>query len=345
MAKIYGDRWRLVRDLGQGGQAIVCLVEDQRGELPGQYALKRIRGDGSPKAIQRLRREVDALKSIDHPGVVRLVDHSLLEDIHQFYVMEYVDGSRPLSKLLSSDSNPFRGSPVLALKFAIDILSALDCCHRQGILHRDLSPSNILIVSGNMQPRLIDFGLCQIEDGTMVTLLDEGVGTQNYMAPECEAGAEGVVGPASDIYSVGKLLWAVICNQNAFSREALAFQGKKMSLMLPNNEAAWHLHHVFAATIRHEPTKRARDASAAIEICRSVLRLIEAGYPPLERLASATCPYCGFGTMQQFDGSHMVFGNPNPSGIASVQCDNCGYSAPVNFALAHANLKRRGELT
>src|SRR6185436_20068238 len=214
MPKIYGDRWRVVRELGQGGQALVHLVEDEHSELKGQYALKRLRGDGSPKALQRFHREVAALKNVVHPGIVRLVDHSNLDDKSPFYVMEYIPESRPLSKLLGTDSNPFCRAPVRALNFALDILEALNSCHQKSIIHRDLSPSNVLLVPGDPRPRLIDFGLCQFEDGSRITLSDEGVGTQNYMAPECEVGAEGTVGAPADIYSVGKLLWAALFNQN-----------------------------------------------------------------------------------------------------------------------------------
>jgi serine/threonine protein kinase len=175
-------------------------------------------------------------------------------------------------------------------------------------------------------------------------LLDEGIGTQNYMAPECEAGTEGAAGPAADIYSVGKLLWAALCNQNVFSRETPVFQSKSLVYMMPVNESAWHLHHVFEVMIRHEPTKRAIDASAAIVVCKNALRLIEGKYPPLEKLATGVCPHCGFGNMGHFDGGYIVFGNPNPDGISSVQCNHCGYSAAVNFERARKILQQRSTL-
>ena len=224
------------------------------------------------------------------------------------------------------------------------MLDALSSCHEKGVIHRALSPSNVLMVPEDLRPRLIDFGLCQIENGTAITLLDEGVGTPTYMAPECEAGADGTIGPTADIYSVGKLLWAALFNQNVFSREAPAFQGKSPSRMMPHEEAAWHLHHVFAVTIRHDPANRVQDVTGAISVCRNVLRLIEGGYMPLEQLAKGVCPHCGYGEMADFEQGHSVFGNPNPRGVVSVQCNHCGYSAPVNFERAREILRQRSEL-
>jgi serine/threonine protein kinase len=327
-------RWRATgRALGQGGQAAVVEVVDSKGEIQGRYALKGLSPGRPPKIYERFAREVGAIKTISHPFVVRVVDHSGSDSDFHYYVMELIDGAVPLKRLLNTDSNPFFGNPLAALSFFADLLSAIQAWSGRQIVHRDLSPSNVLILP-DQSIKVIDFGICQIADAEPVTLSDEGVGTQNYMAPECESGAEGEVSVASDLYSAGKLLWSAITNLNAFSRERPAFASKSMHAMFPENPASWHLHHVFEKTIRHSPGNRFSRVEDALASVRDVRYLIASHYPPIE-LIGERCPLCGFGVLSDFQGAHMVFGNPNPPGISAAKCSYCGYC----FARAHGAVR------
>lgn len=337
-------RWKSTeRTLGQGGQASVVEVTDSREEYPGTFALKGLSFGKPRKAYERFVREIEALRSIDHPGIIRIVDHSTADADFHFYVMQLHEGAKTLTKLLGTAENFYAGDSLASLSLLMDILSAIQACEATGIVHRDLSPSNILVLP-NRSLKIIDFGICQAEGEETITLTDEGVGTQNYMAPECESGAtRGGITAQADIYSAGKITWSAMTNQQAFAREAPVFGPKSMKEIFPNDPAAWHLFHVFAGTIRNAPSDRWKTAADALREARRIRYLIMSHYPPLELLAK-TCPLCGVGKLGDFQGSYTVFGNPNPPGISAVQCNYCGFCFARSHKLIQENMESRSQL-
>jgi serine/threonine protein kinase len=261
--------------------------------------------------------------------------------------------------MIASGTNPFFHNPTRALDLFQQICAALTACeeNRPKIVHRDLSPSNVLIAS-DLTVKLIDFGVCQIEASETVTLVDEGVGTVNYMAPECESGQNRAIDVGADLYSAAKILWTAITGRRAFSRESPVFREMSMTGMFPREPMTWHLHHIFEKTIRHDRRNRYPSAKDALAGSGWVRYLIICGYPPLEQIvapASNTfrpfwrkrptrCPICGVGNLLEFNGGHVVFGNPNPQGIFSLQCSYCGFCFPVNLLKAREILESRKKL-
>lgn len=332
-----GLRWAHTgQTLGEGGQAQVQLVSDKTGQLSGLWALKALKRNQAGQAYDRFSREVAAIQTLCHPSIIQIVDHSNSADDFQYYVMEYIEGARTLDKVLFHQANPFHGDALKTLCFFEQICNALHACEscKPAVVHRDLSPANILLCPGD-RPKIIDFGLCQIEGHKTITLVDEGVGTINYMAPECESGATGDATVGSDLYSAGKILWSTITGLRAFSRENPVYTSKSMTEVFPDKPETWHLHHIFEKTIRRAREDRWNSAEEAVAEARRISYLIRSGYPPLEEIAKK-CPICGVGTLDKFEGSHMVFGNPNPKGIAPVQCSYCGYC----FAVSYENQRR-----
>src|SRR5262245_58012328 len=100
--------------------------------------------------------------------------------------MEFVDGALSLRQRIDRRENPFAGEPVKAVEGFIQIVDALAACEKVGIVHRDLSPANVLVTDAS-RVMLIDFGLCHMENGQRVTMTDEAVGTPHYRPPECSA--------------------------------------------------------------------------------------------------------------------------------------------------------------
>lgn len=336
-------RWKPAgQTLGQGNQGTVTIVKDEKDEFAGQYALKAL-ASGKPRpAYERFVREIAATKAIDHPAIVRIVDHSAQDDSFQFYVMPYREGSS-LKSLLNGAANPYFRQPLAALDLFQQIADGIRACEQAKLVHRDLSPANVL-VHPDQSITIIDFGLCQVEDAETITLVDEGVGTQNYMAPECESGSEGIVSSCADLYSAGKILWAAITNNNAFSRESPAFTSKSLRAIFPDQPMTWHLQHIFDRTIRHKREDRFANADQALATTGLVRQLIYSGYPPLAYLQER-CPICGWGRLESFEQSHMVFGNPNPAGIISVQCNYCGFCFAVNRNVGSNHLERQRNLS
>jgi serine/threonine protein kinase len=338
-------RWELTgKTLGEGGQAQVFLVKDKNAEFDGVWALKALKRGEPGQAYERFCREISTIKNLRNPNIISVIDNSSPEDDFQFYVMESIDGARSLEKIIKDETNPYHGNPLRSLCLFEQICSALIACEKASpkIIHRDLSPSNILI-KPDLTIKVIDFGLCQLQGSETITLIDEGVGTINYMAPECESGSEGMIGIGADLYSAGKILWSAITSLKAFSRENPVFNGKSMPEMFPDNPSTWHLHHIFEKTIRREWRNRWGSAIDAKAVAKRVRSIIESGYPPLEEIGPR-CPICGVGELSGFEQSLAIFGNPNPRGIESRQCTYCGICFPFNSAKRKETLDKRKKL-
>lgn len=314
------------KTLGSGGQGDVELVTSKCEPDGRRYALKALKRVESSQARQRFTSEIEAVKTLRHEAIVPVVDQSEPDDEFQFYVMEYVDGARPLDRVIFDESNPYHGDAAQSLDLLEKVVEAIRACEQANpqIVHRDIKPNNILVVpDGGI--RLIDFGICQIQDGAMITLVDENVGARNYTSPECEAGNDDEIGIHSDIYSAGKVLWSAITSQYAFAREAPAFSNRSMKSVFPAHPDTWHLTHIFAKTIRETPSERFRSTDNLLDLIRDIRYLIERHLPPLEEV-NERCPSCGWkGLEKNFNGAHIIFGNPNPRGVTSYKCRSCGF--------------------
>lgn len=195
---VLGDgRYRLARRLGAGGMASVWLAHDDRLDRP--VAIKVISDTlaGEERYRERFDREARAAASLSHPNIVPVYDYGV-HDGHPFLVMEYVPGGS-LSDLLRSPAP----APLDVVELARQLLSALDCVHRAGLVHRDVKPANILL-DASARARLTDFGIAQPEDATSLTQTGMIIGTLRYLAPEVVEGAPAA--PAADLYAAGMVL-------------------------------------------------------------------------------------------------------------------------------------------
>ncbi|MBW3609808.1 MAG: serine/threonine protein kinase [Actinobacteria bacterium] len=195
---VLGDgRYRLARRLGAGGMASVWLAHDDRLDRP--VAIKVISDTlaGEERYRERFDREARAAASLSHPNIVPVYDYGV-HDGHPFLVMEYVPGGS-LSDLLRSPTP----APLDVVELARQLLSALDCVHRAGLVHRDVKPANILL-DASARARLTDFGIAQPEDATSLTQTGMIIGTLRYLAPEVVEGAPAA--PAADLYAAGMVL-------------------------------------------------------------------------------------------------------------------------------------------
>lgn len=251
--------------------------------------------------------------------------------------MEWFEEARSLKKIIGAEDNPYFGRARKSLELFVQIMSALIECERLKIVHRDLSPGNVLICKDGA--KLIDFGLCQIESDQVITLVDEGVGTPNYMAPECESGVGKPVLCTADLYSAGKLLWSAVSNRLAFSREESVYSALSMQSLFPQIASTWHLHHVFSGTIRHSVADRFPSAEKAKEVAEHVIWMIDSGKMPLLRIADERiCPSCGWGTLSPMSDDWQVFHNPLPSGYEGRKCSYCGMCWPVHYKTIRDNI-------
>lgn len=318
------------KTLGQGGQAQVLEVKPSAAATvaDGTYAMKVLRSTCSHQAFERFAREIAAIQKVEDPRVVRVVDHNA-DGEFRYYVMPnyFAQGYHSLSKIMFEPDSPFRQNPARDLELIAECAEAISECHSTGVVHRDIKPDNIL-VDKTFRPVILDFGCCQLDEGTALTLTDEGIGTRNYMAPECESGSAGQVTEKADIYSLGKLLWSLVTGLQPFAREQPAFTNRNLSKLMPDSPDCWHLTRVFLRSIRSDPSDRSGDANEMAKYCRWLAKSVVGRYPPIE-LANVRCAACGQGALVHNGAGHhlpmhMVFGNPMPSGVSASVCDLCG---------------------
>jgi hypothetical protein len=201
-------RFVLQQVLGEGATGQVFLADDPL--LERQVALKVPRfPDGDPQRRQRFLNEAQATARLRHPAIVAVFEGGQSGD-DLYIASEYVAG-QPLSTVLSTR----RPELHLAVEWIRQIAEALDYAHGQGIVHRDVKPGNILVDAAG-QPRLTDFGLAKrLTEASELTTEGSLLGTPAYMSPE-QARAAGDVGPRSDQYSLGAVLYEVLTGRVPF---------------------------------------------------------------------------------------------------------------------------------
>lgn len=205
----FGD-YELLEELGRGGMGIVYRAR-QIG-LDREVAVKMtLRGElASAADRKRFRAEAEAAARLDHSGIVPVHEVGEL-DGRPYFSMKYIRGPTLLQMLADGPLPPRDAARILTA-----VARAIHFAHQHGVLHRDLKPSNILIDEDG-HPHLTDFGLAkQISDAASITKSGAVLGTPAYMAPEQAGGTRGDVSPASDVYSLGAILYHMLTGRPPF---------------------------------------------------------------------------------------------------------------------------------
>jgi eukaryotic-like serine/threonine-protein kinase len=208
---LFDGRYLIIRKLGSGGMANVYLAADQ--ELGRRVAIKILddRHARDDQFVERFRREAQNAAGLSHPSIVSIYDRGEAEGTY-YIAMEYVEG-RTLKELLVA-----RGpSPLgIAIDYTRQILSALRFAHRNGIVHRDIKPHNV-IVDGEGRVKVMDFGIARAGAASQMTEAGSIIGTAQYLSPEQARGAP--VDQTSDLYSTGIVLYELLTGSVPFTGE------------------------------------------------------------------------------------------------------------------------------
>ncbi|MDH4350505.1 MAG: serine/threonine protein kinase, partial [Gemmatimonadota bacterium] len=197
-------RYRIERELGQGGMATVYLAEDLKHDR--KVALKVLKPElAAVIGAERFVVEIKTTASLSHPHILPLFD-SGEADSFLYYVMPFIDGETLRSKL---DRETQLGIDE-AVSITVAVADALDYAHRHGVIHRDIKPENILLHDG--RPMVADFGIAlalSAAAGGRMTETGMSLGTPHYMSPE-QATAEKEITARSDVYSLGSVLYEML---------------------------------------------------------------------------------------------------------------------------------------
>lgn len=206
------------RRLGEGGMATVYVASRMGGDpaRPGTDAVAikvvhehLLRASTGGELRRRFQREVAAMRTLDHPGIVACIDAGQHGE-SEYLVSEFMRGGSLAAVLGRSGKLP----PILALAWFVDLLEALAHAHRRGVVHRDLKPDNLLLdVEGRL--KIADFGIARLAEGTQLTAAGGIVGTPSYMSPEQALASP--VDQRADLYAAGLILYESIVGRNPFT--------------------------------------------------------------------------------------------------------------------------------
>jgi len=211
MPRDFGS-YELIEEIGRGGMGVVYKAR-QKG-LDRTVAIKMILAShlASPEHVRRFQVEARAAARLHHPHIVQIHEVGQVHGQH-FFAMEYVEGISLAERLAQG--------PVdleTAARLVSQVARAVAHLHGQGIVHRDLKPSNILL-DAEGKPYVTDFGLAKVFRADSATTTGTVLGTASYMAPEQASGHRASVGPASDVYSLGAVLYELLTGQPPFRAE------------------------------------------------------------------------------------------------------------------------------
>jgi serine/threonine-protein kinase len=211
LSEALGSRYRLERELGQGGMATVYLAEDLKHGR--RVAIKVLRPDlAAVIGAERFLREIKTIAVLQHPHILGLIDSGEVQG-SAYYVMPFVEGESLRDRLNREKQLPIPE----AIRIATEVASALDYAHRHGVIHRDIKPENILLHDDTAL--VADFGIAlavSSAGGTRMTETGLSLGTPHYMSPEQSMG-EREITARSDVYALGCVTYEMLTGDPPFT--------------------------------------------------------------------------------------------------------------------------------
>jgi eukaryotic-like serine/threonine-protein kinase len=260
---LFADRYRLERRLGVGGMATVQLAMDTRLERRVAVKLLAEHLAADSNFVSRFRREALAAARLVHPNIVQVFDFGAEESTgRQYIVMEFVDGPscaeilRELGRLEPDD----------AVSILIQACRGLDYAHRNGVVHRDVKPGNLLRGRDGGQVKLADFGIAKATEHSDMTKVGSVLGTAAYLSPEQARGEPA--GPASDLYALGVVSYQLLAGRLPYEAASLTDLARQQDTVAPpplhevDPAIPRTLSLVVARALAREPGERFADAAS-----------------------------------------------------------------------------------
>lgn len=270
LGKMLDGRYELVEFLGKGGMALVYRAIDQRTGHSVAVKILRPEFNQDEEFLGRFEREATTASKMSHHNIVNLLDVGQDGEI-RYLVMEYVRGRTLKEVIQQKGALP----PAVAAQIGIRILSALQHAHKNGIIHRDIKPQNILVHSDGLI-KVSDFGIARVAGSNTISHNDIVMGSVHYFSPEQAQGKE--VTFASDLYSAGVVLYEMMTGQPPFDGEtpvAIALQhisGKARPISELNPAVPPAMERVVAKAMEKQPENRYQ---SALEMAQDLQRALQ----------------------------------------------------------------------
>ena len=296
-------RWRIVGSLGEGGQGWTYKVRRSQSSSKEFYVLKRLK---NKERLPRFQKEVAALKTLQHPGILRIVDTSH-ESEDPFFVSEYCEGP-DLGK-----ANLYGMDLSAKLRLFRHVCDAVAAAHSASILHRDLKPSNIFLRRDNSVV-VGDFGLCiDLNDAKeRATMTSEAIGARHYIAPEVERGRVDEPEASSDVYSLGKVLYFVLSARTLMRED---YTEPDYDLRKDSVSEMHFVYELFDKALQKYPKERFHNAALLLEALDNVIERVQLKAHVLNASIPQRCLFCGVGFYR--------FVTPSVNSLRGT-CFNCG---------------------
>jgi serine/threonine protein phosphatase PrpC len=259
---VLDERFEITDLINRSAMSSVLKAIDLKTGRPVALKVPLPSLEGDPAAFSRFQREAEIGRRLDHPGILKIVDVDDNDKSRPYLVMEFLEG-QTLEKLMQRTRPLPEGD---ALRIVSQILDALDYLHRQGVVHRDLKPQNIMICNDG-SVRIMDFGIAKAAASRRITFggFSPTMGTPDYMAPEQVKGQRG--DKQTDIYSVGAILYEMVTGrvpfegQNAYVVMNARLIGDPVAPRTYNSKIRPEVEEIILHAMARDPADRYRSAA------------------------------------------------------------------------------------
>ena len=268
IGKLLLNRYELLEKIGEGGMGSVYKAKCHL--LNRFVAVKILKAElnNDEDFVARFKREATSIASLSHPNIVNVHDVGAEEHIN-FIVMEYIDG-KTLKQIIKENG---RISSRETLDIVFQVAKALECAHKNNIIHRDIKPDNIMIMEDNMV-KVMDFGIAKVDDSRTVTNSNNVMGTVRYFSPEQAKG--NFVDCRTDIYSLGIVMYEMVTGQvpyNADSAISIAMMHIQEPVIPPKEiitDIPENINQVILKSMQKEPIKRYQTAREMADVLKTI---------------------------------------------------------------------------
>ena len=312
------EREKATSQLAKEIRRVARESEAPLGALKELLPIEEGAAEDEAAALVRMKRELSALESVDHPALVKVLDSNLDE---KWFVMELFEGGT-----LSNHLKKYKRRVLDALTAFRPIVEAVSELHARNIVHRDIKPDNIFVASDGRLV-LADCGLAfRLENQNRLTLTFENVGTRDFQPPWSYGMRLADVQTTFDVFSLAKVLWAMVSGSPKFPLWYFDRPENDLRQMFPEESGVQFVHEILRkCVVQFEPQMTVDDAGQLLAEVDTAITAVSHGcqLPGLNR--KMRCRFCGIGTYESV-GNHPVAGNANTLYERTyVICGHCGH--------------------